>query len=183
MMCCAVCCQAVFDGGDYCHKNPARSLRVKLECGSEEKAWDASEPEVCAYVVHASTPAACKRDKLKELEDTFQVRQPLLIKTVCCSFNAFEMLVVCLLLAMAGPLSLHTSMALCTLCELWYHTTMPTVGIELVKHVNVLHEMLQALLDEEAALAAEIAAEEAQRQQELAALREKIEGASPHDEL
>ncbi len=38
--------QAVFDGGDYCHKAPPRSLRVKIECGSEEKAWDASEPEV-----------------------------------------------------------------------------------------------------------------------------------------
>ncbi|WIA37222.1 hypothetical protein OEZ86_014172 [Tetradesmus obliquus] len=61
--------EAVFDGGDYCHKAPARSLRVRLECGSEEKAWDASEPEVCSYAVHASTPAACKTDRLKQLED------------------------------------------------------------------------------------------------------------------
>jgi hypothetical protein len=60
--------QAVFDGGDYCHKHPARSLRVKLECGGEERAWDASEPSTCAYTVHASTPAACKADTLKELQ-------------------------------------------------------------------------------------------------------------------
>eukprot|EP00878_Enallax_costatus_P000980 GHUV01001112.1.p1 GENE.GHUV01001112.1~~GHUV01001112.1.p1 ORF type:complete len:580 (+),score=160.69 GHUV01001112.1:58-1797(+) len=104
--------EAVFDGGDYCHKAPPRSLRVMLQCGSEERAWDASEPEVCSYVVHASTPAACKQEKLKELEST-----------------------------------------------------------------------LQALLDEEAALAAEIAAEEQQRQTELAVLRDKIEGAGLHDEL
>lgn len=102
--------EAVFDGGDYCHKAPARSLRVKIECGPEEKAWDASEPEVCTYVVHAATPAACKQDRLKELEDT-----------------------------------------------------------------------MAALLAEEASLAAEIAAEEEQRQKDLAALREKIEG--KHDEL
>lgn len=60
--------QAVFEGGDYCHKHPARSLRVKLECGGEERAWDASEPNTCAYMVHASTPAACKAEKLKELQ-------------------------------------------------------------------------------------------------------------------
>lgn len=60
--------QAVFEGGDYCHKHPARSLRVKLECGGEERAWAASEPSTCAYTVHASTPAACKADTLKELE-------------------------------------------------------------------------------------------------------------------
>jgi hypothetical protein len=60
--------QAVFEGGDYCHKHPARSLRVKLECGGEERGWDASEPNTCAYQVYASTPAACKAEKLKELQ-------------------------------------------------------------------------------------------------------------------
>ncbi|KAF6254346.1 glucosidase II beta subunit-like-domain-containing protein [Scenedesmus sp. NREL 46B-D3] len=104
--------EAVFDGGDYCHKAPARSLRVRIECGTTERAWDASEPEVCSYAVHASTPAACKSDSLKELEDN-----------------------------------------------------------------------MAALLAEEAALAAEIAAEEAQRQRDLAALREKIEGGGQRDEL
>lgn len=64
----ALCVQAVFEGGDYCHKHPARSLRVKLECGGEERAWDASEPSTCAYVVHASTPAACRAERLKELQ-------------------------------------------------------------------------------------------------------------------
>lgn len=60
--------QAVFDGGDYCHKNPARSLRVNLECGGTEQAWGASEPETCAYVVYATTPAACKTDRLQQLQ-------------------------------------------------------------------------------------------------------------------
>jgi hypothetical protein len=60
--------QAVFEGGDYCHKHPARSLRVKLECGGDERAWDASEPSTCAYLVHASTPAACKAERLQELQ-------------------------------------------------------------------------------------------------------------------
>jgi hypothetical protein len=47
-----------------------------------------------------------------------------------------------------------------------------------------LEDNMASLLAEEAALAAEIAAEEAQRQQDLAALREKIEGgAKQHDEL
>jgi hypothetical protein len=59
----AAAMQAVFEGGDYCHKAPPRSLRVRIECGTEEKAWDASEPEVCSYAVHASTPAACKSDR------------------------------------------------------------------------------------------------------------------------
>lgn len=68
---CAAALQAVFEGGDYCHKHPARSLRVKLECGGEERAWDASEPNTCAYMVHASTPAACKAEKLKELQVGF----------------------------------------------------------------------------------------------------------------
>ncbi|KAF8065786.1 glucosidase 2 subunit beta [Scenedesmus sp. PABB004] len=104
--------EALFDGGDYCHKAPARSLRVRIECGPAERAWEASEPEVCTYVVHAATPAACKKEKLEELE---------------------------------------ASMA--------------------------------ALLAEEAALAAEIAAEEAQRQQDLAGLRAKIQGDGGHDEL
>ena len=63
--------QAVFDGGDYCHKAPARSLRVRLECGSEERAWDASEPEVCSYAVHASTPAACKTDRYARFVNLF----------------------------------------------------------------------------------------------------------------
>lgn len=58
----------MFEGGDYCHKHPARSLRVILECDTEERAWGASEPSTCAYTVYASTPAACKSDTLKELE-------------------------------------------------------------------------------------------------------------------
>lgn len=63
--------EAVFEGGDYCHKHPARSLRVKLECGGEERGWDASEPNTCAYQVYASTPAACKAEKLKELQTAY----------------------------------------------------------------------------------------------------------------
>jgi hypothetical protein len=48
-----------------------------------------------------------------------------------------------------------------------------------------LEDNMASLLAEEAALAAEIAAEEEQRQRDLATLREKIEGGSggKHDEL
>jgi hypothetical protein len=47
-----------------------------------------------------------------------------------------------------------------------------------------LEDNMASLLAEEAALAAEIAAEEAQRQRDLAAIREKIEGGEKqHDEL
>lgn len=64
--------QAVFDGGDFCHQHPARSLRVKLECGADERAWGASEPSTCSYSVHASSPAACKAEKLAELNASLQ---------------------------------------------------------------------------------------------------------------
>jgi hypothetical protein len=47
-----------------------------------------------------------------------------------------------------------------------------------------LEDNMASLQAEEAALAAEIAAEEAQRQRDLAALRDKIEGGGKqHDEL
>lgn len=51
------------------------------------------------------------------------------------------------------------------------------------RRLKQLEENMASLLAEEAALAAEIAAEEAQRQADLAVLRAKIEGGGAHDEL
>ena len=47
----------------------------------------------------------------------------------------------------------------------------------------LLQDTMDALLAEEAALAKEIAEEEAERQAQLASMRERIEGGSVHDEL
>lgn len=60
--------EGVFDNGDWCQQAPARSLRVHFECGLTERAWDASEPSVCAYAAHMATPAACKEEELGALE-------------------------------------------------------------------------------------------------------------------
>lgn len=61
--------QGVFENGDWCHQAPARSMRVTFECGLEEHAYGASEPSTCAYAANLATPAACKKDDLKILED------------------------------------------------------------------------------------------------------------------
>jgi hypothetical protein len=47
----------------------------------------------------------------------------------------------------------------------------------------LLQDTMDALLAEEAALAKEIAEEEAERQAQLASMRERIAGGSVHDEL
>jgi hypothetical protein len=44
-------------------------MRVTFECGLEESAWGASEPSTCAYAAAMATPAACKEEDLKLLED------------------------------------------------------------------------------------------------------------------
>jgi len=61
--------QGVFENGDWCHQAPARSMRITFECGLEESAWGASEPSTCAYSASMATPAACKQEDLKQLED------------------------------------------------------------------------------------------------------------------
>jgi len=60
--------QAVFEGGDYWPQTPARSLRVMIECGSEERAWGASEPSVCA--------PHCAYDLARRLQAGGEVRWP-----------------------------------------------------------------------------------------------------------
>jgi hypothetical protein len=59
---------AVFDGGDWCHQAPARSLTVAIVCGAGEAAWDGGEPSTCAYTSTLSTPAACSAAGLAALE-------------------------------------------------------------------------------------------------------------------
>jgi len=49
----------IFDGGQYCHGGPDRSLRVKFQCGPDEEILEVSEPSRCAYEAKISHPAAC----------------------------------------------------------------------------------------------------------------------------
>ncbi len=60
--------QAVFDEGDYCAAAPRRSMRVKFECGLENRSWGASEPSTCVYQASASSPAACMQAELARHE-------------------------------------------------------------------------------------------------------------------
>ncbi|GBF96865.1 glucosidase 2 subunit beta [Raphidocelis subcapitata] len=61
--------EGVFENGDWCHQAPARSMRVTFVCGTDEAAWGGGEPSTCAYAATMSTPAACKEEQLKALED------------------------------------------------------------------------------------------------------------------
>jgi Glucosidase II beta subunit-like protein len=156
--------QAVFEGGDYCHQAPARSLRVKLECGAEEHAWDASEPETCAYIVHAATPAACKAESLK-------VGGWVATAVAAAAAAAASLL----------PLLHDSPLHLTLLTEL---------ALTLSMLLQELESAMAALQAEEAALAAEIAAEEKQRQLDLQQLRARMaattggaDGTARHDEL
>lgn len=51
-----------------CSQGPARSARVEMECGSENKVYYADEPERCAYLLRMKTPAACKEEDARALE-------------------------------------------------------------------------------------------------------------------
>ena len=44
-------------------------MRVTFVCGSGESAWGASEPATCAYAATMATPAACREEDLKALQD------------------------------------------------------------------------------------------------------------------
>lgn len=44
-------------------------LQVKLRCGLKNEVADVDEPSRCEYEAMISTPALCKEDKLKELQD------------------------------------------------------------------------------------------------------------------
>lgn len=51
-----------FSGGDGCWNGPARSLHVRLACGTENKLTSVSEPQKCEYLMEMETPAACSFD-------------------------------------------------------------------------------------------------------------------------
>ncbi|XP_010032841.2 LOW QUALITY PROTEIN: glucosidase 2 subunit beta [Eucalyptus grandis] len=59
----------VFSAGDNCWNGPDRSMKVKLRCGLKNEVADVDEPSRCEYEAMISTPALCKEDKLKELQD------------------------------------------------------------------------------------------------------------------
>ncbi|KAF8035364.1 hypothetical protein BT93_C1404 [Corymbia citriodora subsp. variegata] len=59
----------IFSVGDKCWNGPDRSMKVKLRCGLKNEVADVDEPSRCEYEALLSTPALCKEDKLKELQD------------------------------------------------------------------------------------------------------------------
>jgi hypothetical protein len=60
--------RAKFTNGQRCYNGPSRSMEVELVCGVEDKILDISEPSVCEYKAMFSTPAACTKAMLEELE-------------------------------------------------------------------------------------------------------------------
>ena len=44
---------------------PARSLRVRLVCGEEDKLYGGTEPATCVYDAFMTTPIACTDIELK----------------------------------------------------------------------------------------------------------------------
>ncbi|XP_030447551.1 glucosidase 2 subunit beta-like isoform X2 [Syzygium oleosum] len=59
----------IFSSGDKCWNGPDRSMKVKLRCGLKNEVTHVDEPSRCEYEALLSTPALCKEDKLKELQD------------------------------------------------------------------------------------------------------------------
>ncbi|CAG7818739.1 unnamed protein product [Allacma fusca] len=51
----------LYDGGQACWNGPARSVKVNVQCGTENKILSVSEPSRCVYEMEFSTPAACQR--------------------------------------------------------------------------------------------------------------------------
>jgi protein kinase C substrate 80K-H len=62
----------MWDGGDFCANAPQRSFTVELECGTETKAWGASEPSTCVYTAKMSTPIACDEEGLAAVQGELQ---------------------------------------------------------------------------------------------------------------
>lgn len=48
-----------FDNGANCFNGPKRSLRVEMECGTENEIKNVIEPEKCVYLATMTTPAVC----------------------------------------------------------------------------------------------------------------------------
>jgi protein kinase C substrate 80K-H len=59
-----------YTGGQTCWQGPARSTAVTLVCSgtSEMKISNVDEPSRCVYTMVMTTPAACKKSDLEELE-------------------------------------------------------------------------------------------------------------------
>lgn len=49
----------LFENGQSCWNGPNRSVRVHLECGTENELLGAEEPNRCVYSFHFKTPAVC----------------------------------------------------------------------------------------------------------------------------
>eukprot|EP01133_Synstelium_polycarpum_P014214 gene14214-16761_t len=65
----------IFGGGQQCWGGPKRSLKVILECGSDNVGSDVQEPSKCEYSMKFKTPAACDEGHLKilQLEDDHEM--------------------------------------------------------------------------------------------------------------
>ena len=59
-----------FTGGQSCWQGPARSARVTMTCGAQNRIFSADEPEVCNHVLEMESPAACSKEQIAELEGT-----------------------------------------------------------------------------------------------------------------
>ncbi|EGC31570.1 hypothetical protein DICPUDRAFT_57640 [Dictyostelium purpureum] len=60
--------QMVFENGQQCWGGPKRSIKVFMECGSENELYDVNEPGKCEYTIKFRTPAMCTEEHLKVLK-------------------------------------------------------------------------------------------------------------------
>ncbi|KAL7053763.1 hypothetical protein AAHC03_026711 [Spirometra sp. Aus1] len=51
--------EMLYDNGHSCWNGPNRSVKVRVECGPENKLLSADEPSRCSYRFRLQTPAAC----------------------------------------------------------------------------------------------------------------------------
>lgn len=56
-----------FTGGQTCWQGPARSLTVKLRCGSVDRLIKVEEPNKCVYEIEMETPAVCNAQHVQIL--------------------------------------------------------------------------------------------------------------------
>jgi protein kinase C substrate 80K-H len=49
-----------WEHGDTCWNGPARSVKVEVECGAENKVESFMEPSKCEYVARVKSPAVCE---------------------------------------------------------------------------------------------------------------------------
>jgi hypothetical protein len=107
----------------------------------------------------------------------------------CCTLQSTALVAHCTVLSLAGTRTWRTTEIVAHNMHVAAasHHALPLFvrgTLCLFCRLKELEDNMASLLAEEAALAAEIAAEEAQRQRDLASLRDKIEGgAKQHDEL